>query len=70
MPDQKSEAKSEAKPAVKAPAPSRELTPAGESSNPAVQHLIAELETARANGADDDVQDIVGYLADLGFSAS
>lgn len=46
-----------------------ELKPAGESSNPAVHQLLADLATARANGENDDVQDIVGYLADLGYEA-
>ena len=45
------------------------LTPAGETTNPAVQQLIAELATARANGAADDAEDIVHYLAELGYSA-
>lgn len=66
MPDQKTP---DSKPIPKA-APKRELTPAGEASDPAVHTLLAELETARTNGADDDARDIIGYLADLGYSAS
>ncbi len=65
-----SEAK--AKPTTQKPEveePKSELTPASESSNPAVQHLLAELATLRANGAVDDAQDVVTYLAELGFSA-
>jgi hypothetical protein len=53
---------------VQDPAPTG-LTPAGESSNPAVQQLLAELQTLRANGAEDDAQDVVTYLAELGYSA-
>lgn len=70
MPDLKS---SDAKPSASAPtkaAPVKpELTPAGESGNPAVHQLLAELETHRSNGDLDEVQDIVDYLATLGFSA-
>lgn len=46
-----------------------DLIPAGESGNPEVQRLLAELATARANGAADDAQDIVTYLGELGYSA-
>ena len=46
-----------------------ELKPAGEASNPAVHQLLADLATARANGENDEASDIVGYLAELGYSA-
>jgi hypothetical protein len=68
MPEQKPAAKA-AEPKA-APAPAKpDLIPAGSATDPAVHQLLAELETARANGADDDVQDLIGYLADLGYSA-
>lgn len=68
MPEPKSAA---AKPEQKAaPNPTPGLTPAGETSNPAVHQLLAELETARTNGQTEDAQDIVSYLAELGYSAS
>lgn len=68
MPEQKA---AEPKPApAKATPPTPELTPAGESSNPAVHQLLAELESHRTNGDTDEVQDITGYLATLGYSAS
>jgi hypothetical protein len=70
MPEPKPAAKPQPKPA---PAPESEstsgLTPAGEASNPAVQQLLAELATARANGQADDAADIVAYLGELGYSA-
>jgi hypothetical protein len=46
------------------------LLPAAESSSPEVHNLLAELETARANGAEDDARDLVRYLAELGYAAS
>lgn len=69
MPESKAQSK------VKDPAPEVQtpgatgLAPAGESGNPAVQQLLAELQTLRANGAEDDARDIVTYLAELGYSA-
>lgn len=52
------------------PVPARtDLKPAGESSDPAVHQLLAELSTAEANGAADDAQDIRSYLTELGYSA-
>jgi hypothetical protein len=45
------------------------LTPAGETTNPEVQQLLAELQSLRANGAGDEADDIVSYLAELGYSA-
>jgi hypothetical protein len=53
------------KPATATP----ELTPAGSATDPSVHKLLADLQTARANGNDDDAQDIVDYLATLGYSA-
>jgi hypothetical protein len=63
------ESKTAAKAAPKV-APQVELQPAGEATDPAVHQLLAELETARVNGAEDDMQDLIDYLADLGYSAS
>lgn len=68
MPDQRTEPKAEPKAKTKEPE-TMTLTPASESGNPAVQQLLAELATARVNGAADDAADIVDYLAKLGFSA-
>lgn len=66
MPDPKSETKA----ATAKPTPAKpELTPAGQSTDPAVQHLIAELQSHRSNGNFDDARDIVDYLATLGYSA-
>lgn len=69
MPDQKAaEPKATPLPA-KVTSATPELTPAGESSNPAVHQLLAELESHRTNGDMDEAQDIIGYLASLGYSA-
>lgn len=70
MPDAKTTEKTaESKVAPKAEPAKSGLTPAGESSNPAVHQLLAELQTHQANGDVDDAQDIVAYLAELGYSA-
>lgn len=69
MADQKTDSKTEAKPAVK-PEPARPaLIPAGEATDPAVQHLLAELESHRINGDKDDAQALIAYLAELGYKA-
>lgn len=66
MAEQKTTKPAEPKPAA---APQSTLKPAGEASDPAVHQLLADLATARANGEKDEVDDIVGYLAELGYSA-
>lgn len=68
MPDPKTSPKP-AKPAAPELAEATGLTPASETTNPEVQQLLAELQTLRTNGATDDAQDIVTYLAELGYSA-
>ena len=45
------------------------LAPAGESGDPAVHQLLAELETARSNGDDAGVTAAKTALADLGVGA-
>jgi hypothetical protein len=66
MPEQKaaapkqSEPKSAAKP---------DLVPAGESSDPNVQTLLAELESARLNDNEADVRQIIARIAELGYRA-
>jgi len=66
MPEPKSTTdKAEPKPAAAKSA----LAPAGESSDPEVHRLLAELEGARLNGKDEQMQDIIRRIADLGFSA-
>jgi len=57
-------------PVAPAPAPQPGLIPAGAASNPEVHKLLAELATARTNGSVDDADDIIHYLAELGYSAS
>jgi hypothetical protein len=61
-----SDAKAADKPAA---APKASLAPAGESGDPEVHRLLAELETARSNGDQDGVKAAVDALADLGVSA-
>lgn len=47
----------------------KNLTPAGESSDPNVQTLLAELDGARLNGDDAAAQDIIDRIAELGYRA-
>jgi hypothetical protein len=69
MPDQqKSTHQAASASESKAPAKAT-LAPAGESGDPAVHKLLADLETARSNGDGDGVADAKKHLADLGFSA-
>jgi hypothetical protein len=66
MPDPKQSTQA----AVKAAAPSASpLGPAGESGDPAVHKLLADLETARSNGDGDAVKAARDALAALGFSS-
>jgi hypothetical protein len=58
--------KSEA-PKVTAPAVTK--VPAAESSDPQVQKLLADRQTAVANGDDDAVKAVDKQLSDLGVSA-
>jgi hypothetical protein len=46
------------------------LLPAGESGDPAVHKLLADLETARSNNDADGVKAARDALADLGYSAA
>lgn len=69
MPEAKSSESKATATAAKAPPAQPELTPAGQSTDPAVHHLVAELETHRANGDTDLVAGIVDYLKTLGYSA-
>jgi hypothetical protein len=61
----KTEAASAAKTGA-APA-SGKLARASESGDPAVHALLAQLETARSNGDDDQVKAVTKKLAELGF---
>jgi hypothetical protein len=65
MPDQKTSYTS-AKTSTPA---SKPLSPAGESGDPAVHKLLADLETARSNGDADAIKAAQTALAELGFSA-
>ena len=47
--------------------PSRSLSPASESSDPAVHQLLAELQTARSNDNADEAKRLTEQLADLGY---
>ena len=58
-----------ARPQAKQPEPAPEppaLAPAGASTDPAVQNLIAERETAERNGDAEAVAALTARLADLG----
>lgn len=57
---------STAKPAASG---AKNLKPAGESSDPNVQTLLAELDAARLNDNDKAAQDIIDRIADLGYHA-
>lgn len=65
-PRARSETKSETKPETAAP-PRRSLQPASESSDPAVHQVLAQLQTARANGDDDETERLTKHLAELGY---
>lgn len=45
------------------------LARASESTDPAIQQLIAQLDIVRRNGQDDQADALVSQLADLGYSA-
>jgi hypothetical protein len=68
MPEPKTPSKP-AKPAAPKVAETAGLAPASETTNPEVQQLLAELQSLRANGAVDEADDIISYLAELGYSA-
>lgn len=55
------------KAAAKPAEPSGDLTPAGEASDPAVHQLLAEKQTAVANGDDDAVKALDRQLNELGY---
>jgi hypothetical protein len=64
VPESKSSASSESKPVT----PSKtKLAPASESGDPAVHALLAQLETAKSNGDDEQAKAVTKKLADLGF---
>jgi hypothetical protein len=65
QPEAKPEAKAEPKHQVKA----SNLTPAGESTNPIVHSLLAELEGLRLNGDTEGADKILAKLEELGYSA-
>lgn len=44
-----------------------QLAPAGESGDPSVHQILAELQSARSNGDDEAVKDLTKKLAGLGF---
>jgi hypothetical protein len=64
MPDNKTETKPDPKAAPKA-----NLSPAGESSDPTVHALLAELQSARLNENDANARKVLDQLADLGYRA-
>jgi hypothetical protein len=55
------------KAAESAPAPAKQLASAGESGDPSVHQILAELETARSNGNDEAVKALTDKLAALGY---
>lgn len=59
----------EAKAAPKAQPKAKDLIPAGESSNPEVHNLLAELQTVRLNGDTAAADRVLDRLAELGYSA-
>jgi hypothetical protein len=66
MPDQKTSPTT-----AKSTAPSvKSLSPAGESGDPAVHKLLADLATARHLGDDAGAQAAIKALTDLGVSAA
>jgi hypothetical protein len=69
MADQQKSSQSTSADKSAAAAPKVSLAPAGESGDPAVHQLLAELETARSNGDQDGVKAAVDALAGLGVSA-
>ena len=50
-----------------APSSSKSKSPAAESGDPAVHKLLADIQTARLNGDDDELKDLTKQLADLGY---
>jgi hypothetical protein len=63
------EVKPEAKAASKDEPKAQNLTPAGESTNPEVHSLLAELESFRLNGNTEAADKVLDRLAELGYSA-
>lgn len=49
--------------------PKANRLPAAESSNPEVQTLLAELQTARLNDNDDGAKKVRDRITDLGYAA-
>jgi hypothetical protein len=47
----------------------KNLRPAGESSDPNVQTLLAELDGARLNDNEDSAREIIDRIAELGYHA-
>lgn len=54
-------------PAAKVAAPSPALASAAASSDPAVHQVLADIDIARRNGNDEDVQQLTEQLNDLGY---
>lgn len=57
-------------PSTRKPAPvspAAALLPAAQSSDPAVHQVLAEIQTARANGDDDQATALTKRLAELGY---
>lgn len=65
-PRARSETKSETKPETAAPRRGP-LQPASESSDPAVHEVLAQIQTARSNGDDDETERLTKHLAELGY---
>lgn len=65
----KSSTSSHASPHVSPKATAPSLGNAAESSDAAVQNLLAERESCRLNDDADGMKDVDGRLADLGYSA-
>jgi hypothetical protein len=63
------EAKPEAKAVPKAEPQASDLTPAGESTNPVVHSLLAELEGLRLNGDTEGADKVLDRLKEMGYSA-
>lgn len=60
------EKRTQAKASTK-PTTGRALASAGSCSDPAVHHLLAELQTARNNNDETAVGTLIAALADLGY---
>lgn len=66
-PDEKATERRPSTPQAKAPTAKRSLLSAAASSDPAVHQVLAELQTARANGDDAEAERLTSRLGDLGY---